>query len=220
MMTIGWSKSVTLLILSAPCLAYGFVVSPLMSTTFAAPCTSSCRRVMIEEGDQQADEAALGRQEKWEGELSYTTSPSNLKYVDLVVGDGDAVNEGDLISVHYAGWYDKFDDVGSTDTGVAFDDSRARNAEKPLQIIYGKSPILKGWNEALRTMKVGGKRSLIIPPELGYGDIEVKAPGMPSIPASSYLRFEIELIEVDNSVLTKLRMLIPKPSKLFDKSFF
>mmetsp|Transcript_10871 Transcript_10871/g.16033 ORF Transcript_10871/g.16033 Transcript_10871/m.16033 type:complete len:223 (+) Transcript_10871:36-704(+) len=159
------------------------------------------------------------RKKYWEKDIVFETSGSGLMTNDIVVGDGDSPAEGDLISVHYAGWYDSFKEEGYETSGKKFDNSRDRGDE-PLQLIYGKAQIIEGWNEGLKSMKVGGKREFIIPPNLGYGDKEVKAPGMPSIPANSYLRFEIELVEVDNSMLTKFRLAIPAPSSLFEKSFF
>lgn len=154
----------------------------------------------------------------------FTTSDSGLRYLDINVGDGDSPNEGDLIAVHYSGWYDDFannDENNSkiANVGVLFDDSRGRGPE-PTKWRYGKVPVIPGWEEALKTMKLGGKREIIVPPSLGYGDKDVQSPGQPSIPANSHLRFIIELVEVDNSILTKIRMMIPKPSTLLDKPLF
>uniref|UniRef100_A0A7S1FQI5 peptidylprolyl isomerase n=1 Tax=Corethron hystrix TaxID=216773 RepID=A0A7S1FQI5_9STRA len=167
------------------------------------------------------DRSALDRESKWEVNKDFVESPSGLKTLDIVVGTGDSPEKGDLISVHYAGWYDKFDaeDGSSKVDGVSFDDSRARDPE-PLKILYGEAPILEGWNEGIASMKAGGKREFIIPPHLGYGSKEVSAPGRPSIPANSYLRFVIELMEVDNSALTKFRLKVPKLSQMFDKPWF
>ena len=70
-------------------------------------------------------------------------------------------------------------------------------------------------------MKQGGKRILVMPPELGYGSKGIpKAGSLPAIPGDANLRFELELVEVDNSTMTKFRRMIPKPSTIFDKSFF
>mmetsp|Transcript_24584 Transcript_24584/g.29003 ORF Transcript_24584/g.29003 Transcript_24584/m.29003 type:complete len:213 (-) Transcript_24584:152-790(-) len=165
------------------------------------------------------------RVSNWELDTKpFTTTKSGLKYVDMVVGDGDSPSDGDFIAVHYIGWYDKFvsddgDDSKKTSAGVNFDNSLARDPE-PLKFQYGKAPIIKGWTEALETMKAGGKRELIVPPSLGYGDKEVKSSGQPSIPANSHLRFIIDLVEVDNSILTKIRTMIPKPSTFLDKPLF
>merc|ERR1711924_123004 len=69
----------------------------------------------------------------------------------------------------------------------------------------GIAPIIKGWSLGLETMKQGGKRSLIIPPTLGYGDVEVSSAGRPSIPPNSELRFELELVTVNNDIIRKMR---------------
>ena len=92
-----------------------------------------------------------------------------------------------------------------TGEGVKFDDSRDRDATKGLMFELGVAPIIKGWSLGLETMKQGGKRSLIIPPALGYGDVEVSAAGRPSIPPNSELRFELELVVVNNDIIRKMR---------------
>ena len=109
----------------------------------------------------------------------------------------------------FIGWIDQFDD--GNDMGVQIGKS-----QDAFEFNYGNAPILMGWMEELKTMKAKGKRLLIIPPELGYGSKTVKNPGKPTIPANSYLRFEIELVEVDNSFFTKFRQWIPKPSSLLE----
>jgi len=166
-----------------------------------------------------SDSAEGDREKNWEQGRSFKTYQSGLKTLDLAVGEGDSPCDGDLISVHYAGWHDSFEEAASETTGVIFDNSRNRGSD-PLKILFGKAQIIEGWNEGLKTMKVGGKREFIIPPELGYGDKEVKAPGQPGIPANAYLRFVIELVEVDNSLLTKFRLALPKPSGIFENSWF
>jgi len=122
-------------------------------------------------------------------------------YKDDVVGTGPSPTVGDELEVHYAGWYYA---PGSTE-GVKFDDSRDRDANKGLMFELGIAPIIKGWSLGLETMKQGGKRSLIIPPTLGYGDVEVSSAGRPSIPPNSELRFELELVTVNNDIIRKMR---------------
>jgi len=80
---------------------------------------------------------------------------------------------------------------------------------------FGDTQILKGWSEGMETMKAGGKRILIIPPELAYGDDGIpQMNDFPAVPGGSYLRFEAELVKVDNSAFTKFRRWLPKPSSL------
>jgi peptidylprolyl isomerase len=110
-----------------------------------------------------------------------TVTVSGLKFVDLVVGDGPSPQVGQTLSVHY---------TGTLLNGRKFDSSLDRNA--PMEFQFGRDPMIKGWDEGLSTMKVGGKRKLIIPPALGYG-----ARGKPpDIPPNSTLVFEIELLAI------------------------
>jgi peptidylprolyl isomerase len=108
------------------------------------------------------------------------TTPSGLQYVDLVVGKGPAVKLGDNVSVHY---------VGTLLNGTKFDSSRDRG--EPFLFTLGASQVIRGWEEGIATMRVGGKRRLIIPPALAYGDKAVGA-----IPANSTLVFEVEVLNV------------------------
>jgi peptidylprolyl isomerase len=111
-----------------------------------------------------------------EGEL--TPTPSGLKYKDLVVGTGAGVEPGGIAVVEYTGWL--------TD-GTMFDSSYKR--PDPFKFPLGKGRVIKGWDEGVATMKVGGKRQLVVPADLAYGD-KVK----PNIPAGSTLVFDVELI--------------------------
>jgi len=105
-------------------------------------------------------------------------TPSGLWYVDLKPGKGDSPGPGSTVKVHYTGWLPN---------GTKFDSSRDRKEpiEKPL------GTLIPGWNEGLRTMKAGGRRFLVIPPELGYGPR-----GAGSIPPNAVLVFDIELLEL------------------------
>ena len=108
-------------------------------------------------------------------------SDSGLKYEDLVEGEGGVAEAGQRVSVHYSGWL--------TD-GTQFDSSISRN--EPFQFALGKGMVIRGWDEGVAGMKVGGKRQLRIPPELGYG--MMGAP--PAIPPDAYLIFDVELLDV------------------------
>jgi len=111
------------------------------------------------------------------------TTPSGLKYVDLVVGTGAAVKTGDDILVNYE---------GRLLDGTKFDSSYDRG--QPLEFVLGVGKVIKGWDEGLSTMKVGGKRKLIIPPQLGYG---MQGAG-DAIPPNATLIFKVELVSVNN----------------------
>lgn len=109
------------------------------------------------------------------------TTPSGLQYVDLVEGTGVMPKTGQIVEVHY---------TGTLENGRKFDSSRDRN--QPFEFPIGAGRVIKGWDEGLSTMKVGGQRKLIIPPELGYGSRG--AGGV--IPPNATLIFDVELLGV------------------------
>ena len=111
---------------------------------------------------------------------SEIVTASGLKYVDEVVGTGESPSPGKMVTVHYTGWLEN---------GTKFDSSVDRG--RPFEFRIGAGNVIKGWDEGVMTMKVGGKRRLIIPPNLGYGAV----PNGP-IPANSTLIFEVELLGV------------------------
>jgi peptidylprolyl isomerase len=108
------------------------------------------------------------------------TTSSGLKYVDLVEGTGASPQPGKTVSVNY---------TGTLENGTKFDSSYDHG--QPLEFQIGTGAVIKGWDEGLMTMKVGGKRKLIVPPRLGYGP---RAQG--NIPPNSTLIFEVELLNV------------------------
>ena len=112
---------------------------------------------------------------------SETTTPTGLKYVDHVVGTGESPSPGKTVIIHYTGWLEN---------GTKFDSSVDRC--EPLTFPIGIGKVIKGWDEGVITMKVGGKRRLIIPPELGYG-----ARGAGNvIPPNATLIFDVELLGI------------------------
>ncbi len=113
------------------------------------------------------------------------TTPSGLQYEDTVVGDGDEAKAGQHVTVHYTGWL--YNDAVK---GAKFDSSKDRN--DPFEFGLGGGQVIKGWDEGVQGMKVGGKRTLVIPPELGYG--ARGAGGV--IPPNATLMFDVELLGV------------------------
>jgi peptidylprolyl isomerase len=109
------------------------------------------------------------------------TTASGLKYVELAEGAGETPAKGQTVSVHY---------TGTLENGQKFDSSRDRNSAFEFQI--GEGQVIKGWDEGLSTMKVGGRRKLIIPADLGYG--ARGAGGV--IPPNATLIFDVELLKI------------------------
>jgi peptidylprolyl isomerase len=114
-----------------------------------------------------------------------TTTPSGLKIIDVKVGTGPAPKPGQTCVMHYTGWLYK-----NGEKGAKFDSSLDRN--QPFSFPIGQRQVIAGWDEGVATMKVGGKRTLIISPELGYG--ARGAGGV--IPPNATLIFDVELLGV------------------------
>ena len=109
------------------------------------------------------------------------TTASGLKYVDIAEGSGPTPRAGQMLSVHY---------TGTLQDGTKFDSSRDRG--KPYEFRLGAGTVIKGWDEGLQTMKVGGKRKLTVPPSLGYGP----RGNPPNIPGNATLIFDLELMGI------------------------
>ena len=114
-------------------------------------------------------------------EADYVTTESGLKYNDFVVGEGASPETGQTVTVHYTGWLED---------GTKFDSSLDRG--QPFTFTIGMRQVIAGWDEGVATMKVGGKRQLVIPSELGYGEQGAGA----VIPPNATLIFEVELLDV------------------------
>lgn len=123
-------------------------------------------------------EPAAGEEADAEG---FITTETGLKFKDIVVGDGAQPQFGDTAVVHY---------TGTLPDGTKFDSSLDRG--EPFEFALGQGQVIAGWDEGVKTMKVGGKRTLICPPDLAYGE---SSPS-PDIPPNSTLHFEVELLDV------------------------
>jgi peptidylprolyl isomerase len=115
------------------------------------------------------------------------TTPSGLKIIDTQPGTGASPKTGQTCVMHYTGWL--YEDGTK---GKKFDSSVDRN--EPFEFKIGMRQVIAGWDEGVSTMKVGGKRTLIIPPELGYG--ARGAGGV--IPGNATLIFDVELLDIKN----------------------
>jgi peptidylprolyl isomerase len=127
---------------------------------------------------KKATQAA--KAEKGEGKMN--TTPSGLQYQDEKVGTGPSPTRGKRVKVHY---------TGTLVDGTKFDSSVDRG--QPFEFVIGVGQVIKGWDEGVMSMKVGGKRKLVIPPELGYG--QRGAGGV--IPPNAVLHFDVELLGVE-----------------------
>lgn len=131
--------------------------------------------------DAGADDLMLDDTQTPEPSENVVTTDSGLKYVDLVEGTGATPQAGQTVVVHY---------TGTLEDGTKFDSSRDRN--RPFSFRLGAGQVIRGWDEGISTMKVGGQRRLIIPPDLGYG--ARGAGGV--IPPNATLIFDVELLRI------------------------
>ncbi len=117
-----------------------------------------------------------------------TTTESGLQYEDITLGEGDEAKAGQRVRVHYTGWL--YDPTANNSRGKKFDSSKDRG--DPFGFNLGAGQVIRGWDEGVQGMKVGGTRVLTIPSELGYG---ARGAGG-AIPPNATLVFEVELLGV------------------------
>lgn len=134
-------------------------------------------------------DSATSASDQDSGKINSTTQSENmattsaqLKIEDLKLGEGKEVKTGDNITIHYK---------GTLENGQKFDSSYDRG--QPFQTKIGVGQVIKGWDQGVVGMKVGGKRRLIIPPDLGYGPMGYP----PVIPPNATLIFEVELVDIN-----------------------
>ena len=118
--------------------------------------------------------------------MALTTTASGLQYEDTTVGEGAEATKGNNVSVHYTGWL-----YNNGEQGAKFDSSRDRN--DPFEFSLGAGMVIKGWDEGVAGLKVGGQRTPTIPPEIGYGP---RGDGG-VIPPNAPLQFDVELLGCD-----------------------
>ena len=125
--------------------------------------------------EKSSDQKESPQEEKW------IQLDGGLKYRDIEIGTGDQAKAGDVVATHYNGTFED---------GTKFDSSYDRG--QPFSFVLGGGMVIKGWDLGIIGMKIGGKRKLIIPPELGYGK---KGAGGGAIPPDTTLYFEVELVD-------------------------
>ena len=135
--------------------------------------------VMIQKDLNHKESAQM--KSKQEQNLTITTTPSGLKFIDEEVGTGGSPSKGQTVKVHYTGWLEN---------GTKFDSSVDRG--QPFEFVIGVGQVIKGWDEGVSTMKIGGKRKLIIPPQLGYGANGAGG----TIPPNATLVFDVQLLGI------------------------
>ncbi|MBP6881057.1 MAG: FKBP-type peptidyl-prolyl cis-trans isomerase [Candidatus Pacebacteria bacterium] len=128
----------------------------------------------------QSDDVEQARADAYLQAMNDNGSIERMVIDDVKFGTGEAVENGDTVAVHY---------VGTLQSGTEFDNSYKRG--KPFEFTVGGGQVIKGWDQGLVGMKVGGQRVLVIPPALAYGER-----GIGSIPANATLVFSIELVEI------------------------
>jgi peptidylprolyl isomerase len=113
--------------------------------------------------------------------IQWHATPSGMQYADIAIGRGPNPKAGQVVVVHFSGWLDD---------GTKFDSTHDR--KKAFGFPVGSGQVIKGWDECVRTMQVGGKRRLVVPPQLAYG-----AKGVPGlVPSNARLTFDIELLRI------------------------
>ena len=148
----------------------------LIALTACDKCSSSKDKEMS--GSEAAMDDVVKRQDVIDAIAS-----KEFKMIDDKVGEGDAIDSGKTASVHYTGWLVD---------GKKFDSSRDRG--QPFSFQLGAQMVIQGWDEGVKGMKPGGRRILIIPPAMGYGD---RAVGGGLIPENSTLVFDVELVSAE-----------------------
>lgn len=147
-------------------------------------CSDSTEVKTTDEKTQVADDEKKPADK--EKKVEIVTTESGLKYIDHVVGEGELAVKGVKVDVHYTGWLRTAEGT----KGKKFDSSKDREGNFAFQL--GAGQVIKGWDEGVAGMKVGGTRELIITPDLGYG---ARGAGN-AIPPNATLIFEVELLKV------------------------
>ena len=163
----------------------------MLTAVFVAACAPGEKPAEPKAADDAASSSAPAGAPAAETPAASTSTGTEtmaLQKTDLSPGTGDEIKSGQTARVHYTGWL--YDAVAAENKGKKFDSSVDRN--EPFEFPVGAGMVIRGWDEGVVGMKVGGKRRLVIPPDMGYG-----ARGFPPvIPPGSTLVFDVELVEI------------------------
>lgn len=152
-----------------------------MFRTIPGPAVAAAVLMAVSVAAQQVAATNAGGPPPLPAMVQWHTVPSGLRYAEMVVGNGALPRDGQTAVVHFTGWLDD---------GMQFDSSIDRR--KPFGFKLGAGQVVKGWDEGVRGMRVGGKRRLIVPPALGYGSQGLSG----RIPPNATLTFDIELLRI------------------------
>ncbi len=161
-------------------------ITTLTSALFLSTLISSCTDTASTANNAQKSEPAAASSQPMPKPVA---AVSSLTSTDVKVGDGAEAKTGQTVSVHYTGWL--YDPKAADQHGTQFDSSRTRGTA--FKFPLGAGRVIKGWDQGVAGMKVGGQRTLIIPPEMAYG--ARGAGGV--IPANATLVFDVELMGVE-----------------------
>ncbi|HVT18945.1 MAG TPA: FKBP-type peptidyl-prolyl cis-trans isomerase [Thermoanaerobaculia bacterium] len=167
---------------------FRFLAPALLATAMAAMAAMTAMAAMAAMAVQSTPPATgvaqqeLKPVEPAKEEAKEIVTPSGLKYFDLKVGEGAEAKSGSIVEVLFTGWLES--------DGRKFDESL--DPKQPYRFQLGKGQVIKAWDEGIAGMRVGGKRRLVVPPELGYGRQGAGA----IVPPGASLRFEVELLKI------------------------
>lgn len=161
---------------------------PLVLAVSASVFVTACNEKTAEPQTESKPETAEPQTESKLEMKSEANNMAQLQMTDTQVGDGAEAKAGQIVSVHYTGWL--YDENAADKHGVKFDSSVDRG--QPFQFPLGGGRVIQGWDQGFAGMKVGGKRTLVIPPEMGYG--ARGAGGV--IPPNATLVFDVELLGI------------------------
>jgi FKBP-type peptidyl-prolyl cis-trans isomerase len=161
----------------------------LFAIALTALLITACSRNEQPQAEAPAPAPEVAAESPAEATTDTGSQAMSLQKIDLTPGNGAEIKSGQNALVHYTGWL--FDAAAPENKGAKFDSSMDRN--QPFEFPIGGGMVIPGWDQGVAGMKVGGKRRLVIPPELGYGS---RGAGGGLIPPGATLVFDVELVEI------------------------